>query len=80
MKYLFLDQDLYLISEADMEKYDSEICSCCGSCNKYTLQDLREVCLSIKAKYKPLKCEFNETPEDQKIKKEKIDMNDDLPF
>lgn len=80
MNYIIIDQELYLIKEQDLDKVHEAEAICCGSCNKWTLQDLRETLLDIVSRYKPLKVYSIEIPEDQFSEKSEIKSSDDLPF
>lgn len=80
MKYLIIDQELYLISEQDLQKVYEAEGHCCGSCNEWTLQNLRETLLDIMDRYKPLKVDLTQLPVDQIAEKSEINLSDDLPF
>ena len=80
MKYIIIDQELYLITEQDLQKVYEAEGICCGSCNKWTLQDLRETLLEIMSSYKPLEVDLIQMPEDQFAEKSEINLVDDLPF
>ena len=80
MEYLIIDQKLYLIKEQDLRKvYESEG-HCCGSCNEWTLQNLRETLLDIMSRYKPLKVDLTQLPDDQFAEKSEINLDNGLPF
>ena len=80
MKYLIIDRELYFISEKDLQKVYEAEGHCCGSCNQWTLQNLREILLDIMGRYKPLKVDLTQLPDDQFAKKSEINLGDDLPF
>lgn len=65
MKYLIIDQELYLISEQDLRKVYEAEGHCCGSCNEWTLQNLRKTLLDIMSRYNPLKVDLTQLPADQ---------------
>lgn len=78
MKYLLIDSDLYKVSGQDLLNVQGAVGNCCGTCNEHTLQELREILLDIKIRYKPVECELVEIPEDQNVP---VDFdNGDLPF
>lgn len=77
---LVLDSELYEITEEHNERLQAVIGTCCGSCNEWTLQDVRAVCLSIKDRYNPIACEFHETPSEQFDKQGQPIKDGGLPF
>lgn len=80
MKYLIIDQELYLIKEQDLRKVYEAEGHCCGSCDKWTLQNLRETLLDIMSRYNPLKVDLANLPDDQFAEKSEINLDDGLPF
>jgi len=81
MKYLHLDNEIYAISDDDMNNVCSAVGGCCGICCKETLQDLREVFLDIKNRYKPHDVEGHHTmPNDQFDKNSKDYFQDKAVF
>jgi hypothetical protein len=80
MKYLIIDQELYLIKEQDLRKVYEAEGHCCGSCDKWTLQNLRETLLDIMSRYNPLKVDLANLPDDQFAEESEINLDDGLPF
>jgi hypothetical protein len=64
-KLIAVDNDLYLVAEHDHYALMRAIGSACGVNCPETRQDVRKECMNIKNKYKPIACEFHETPGDQ---------------
>lgn len=80
MKKILIDQRLYSISQSDYERIMIAEGDCCGSCNKETLQNLRNVLLDIITKYSDIELHVTHIPSDQYAIKNKITYDDNLPF
>lgn len=79
-KLVAIDNDLYLIKVSDWHLLMAAIGSACGVNCPETRQDVRKECLNIKKRYKPIACEFHQTPEDQ-FPGTKLELKgDELPF
>jgi hypothetical protein len=54
MKTILLDSNIYKITDSDFSDLESAELACYGSCNDYTLGELRKECQRIKKKYEPV--------------------------
>lgn len=84
MKYIIIEDNLYILSDSDFTKIISAEACCFGSCNKESISELKETITYVLLNYEPICTKItwigNLKEPDEPTDETDFDDVDDLPF